>query len=182
MSEFLKDLCLAVVTAAVPTITVYAIIFIRKLGANAAAKTEDTKAQGYITEITEAVTDAVAATSQTYVDALKASGEFTVAAQKEAARKALAACIAHISPAAQAFIESAYGDLTEYLTTKIEAEVRNQKLTTVGLPVTALESTVPDTTAVAASTAAATAATIAQTAVQQLKSEPTVPEHQEQNE
>lgn len=178
MSEFLKDLCLAVITAAVPTITVYAIIFIKKLGANAAASTEDTKAQGYILEITNAVSDAVAATSQTYVDALKANGQFTVEAQKQAAQKALAACVASISPAAKEFIESAYGDLMEYLTTKIEAEVRNQKLT-VGLPVAALESAATDTTAVAASTAAATAATIAQAAVQQLKSEPTVPERTE---
>lgn len=178
MSEFLKDLCFAVVTAAIPTITVYAIIFIKKMGANAAAKTEDTQAQGYIMEITEAVTDAVAATNQTFVDALKASGKFTLEAQKQAAQKALAACVASISQAAMSFIESTYGDPTKYLSTKIEAEVRSQKLS-VGLPVAALESAATDTTAVAASTAAATAATIAQTAVQQLKSEPTMPERTE---
>ena len=69
----------------------------------------------------------------------------------------------------------AYGDITEYLTTKIEAEVRKQKLEapiTLALPVAESEA---DTTAIAASTAAATAATIAQTAVNQLKSEPTIP-------
>lgn len=64
--------------------------------------------------------------------------------------------------------------MTQYLTTKIEAEVRKQKLDTpitLALPVAESET---DTTAIAASTAAATAATIAQTAVNQLKSEPTV--------
>ena len=40
----------------------------------------------------------------------------------------MTACLASISPATQEFIESVYGDLTEYLTTKIEAEVRNQKI------------------------------------------------------
>ena len=32
-----------------------------------------------------------------------------------------------MSPAAQDFIERAYGDIKEYLTTRIEAEVRKQK-------------------------------------------------------
>lgn len=174
MQEFLMNLFTAVVTAAVPVIAGYVIVLIRKAGDNAAAETEDIKVQGYIKEISNAIADAVAATSQTYVDALKNAGEFTLEAQKEALQKSLAACIASISPAAQAFIESAYGDIKEYLTTKIEAEVRKQKLAeplTIALP--AEESEI-DTTAIAASTAAATAATIAQTAVNQLKSEPTV--------
>lgn len=102
----------------------------------------------------------VAATSQTYVDALKQAGKFDLEAQKEAAQKALTACLASISPAAQAFIEALYGDLTEYLTTKIEAEVRRQKI--------ALPSSTGGATEVAASTAAATAATIA---VSQLNAE-----------
>lgn len=39
----------------------------------------------------------------------------------------LEACLASISPAAQSFIEAAYGNIREYLTTRIEAEVRAQK-------------------------------------------------------
>ena len=81
---------------------------------------------------------------------MKQAGKFDLEAQKEAAQKALTACLASISPAAQAFIEALYGDLKEYLTTKIEAEVRKQKIT---LPATA-----NGATEVAASTAAATAA------------------------
>lgn len=174
MQEFLSNLLTAVITAAVPVVAAYIIALVKKAGDNATAETEDIKAQGYIREIVNAVADAVAATSQTYVDALKNAGEFTAEAQKEALQKALTACIASISPAAQAFIEAVYGDLKEYLTNKIEAEVRKQKLETpVATGVAVLESGT-DTTAIAASTAAATAATIAQTAVNQLKSEPTV--------
>ena len=80
-----------------------------------------------ITEIADAVSAAVAATSQTYVDALKKAGSFDLEAQKQAAAMALSACISAISPAAKEFIVAAYGDLTEYLTNKIEAEVRSQK-------------------------------------------------------
>ncbi len=42
--------------------------------------------------------------------------------------KTLTACIASISPDAQAFIEEAYGSITDYLTNKIEAKAHKQKL------------------------------------------------------
>lgn len=127
MQEFLKDIFLAVITAAVPVLTVYIVVLIRKVGENAAANTENVKAKAYIMELAEAIAAAVAATNQTYVDTLKGYGKFDAEAQKQAAQKALAACLQSISPAAQRFIESAYGDVREYLTTRIEAEVRKQK-------------------------------------------------------
>ena len=68
----------------------------------------------------------------------------------------------------RAFIEETYGDLTEYLTTYIEAAVRRQKLST-STAAAALESA--SSTTVAASTAAATAAAVVQNAVQKISSE-----------
>ena len=138
MQEFLKELFFAVITAAVPVLTAYIVVLIRKVGENAAANTESIQAKTYITEATEAIAAAVAATNQTYVDALKNAGKFDAEAQKEAAQKALTACLQSISPAAQELIERAYGDIREYLTTRIEAEVRKQKNEaplTLGLPV-----------------------------------------------
>lgn len=160
MQEFISNLLMAVITAAVPVITAYGISLIKKAGENAAANTSSVKEQGYIREITDAITDAVAATSQTYVDALKNAGTFNKEAQVAAAQKSLTACLASISPAAQSFIEATYGDVQEYLRTKIEAEVRKQKIS-IGTPLTAVVENTVDTTAVAATTAAATAATIA---------------------
>ena len=127
MQEFLRDSFLAVITAAVPVLTAYIIIFIRKAGDNAAANAESVKLKTYITEAAEAIAAAVAATNQTYVDSLKSAGKFDADAQREAAQKALEACLTSISPAAQSFIEAAYGDIREYLKTRIEAEVRKQK-------------------------------------------------------
>ena len=160
MQEFISNLLMAVITAAVPVITAYGISLIKKMGENAEANTGSVKEQGYIREITDAITGAVSATSQTYVDALKSAGKFTKEAQEAAAKKSLTACLASNSPAAQAFIESAYGDVAKYLSTKIEAEVRKQKISS-GTPVTTVLESSVDTTAVAATTAAATAATIA---------------------
>lgn len=170
MQEFLTNLLIAVLTAAVPVVATYLVSMIKKTGENAAADTEDIKAQGYIKEIASAISDAVSATSQTYVDALKQAGKFTKEAQEEAAKKALTACLSSISPAAQKFIEAAYGDISEYLTNKIEAEVRKQKIS-LGTPVAAVMESTTDTTAVAASTAAATAASYLQTAINQLDAE-----------
>ncbi|WP_295761181.1 hypothetical protein [uncultured Oscillibacter sp.] len=168
MKEFFSTLLLAVVSAAVPVLTAYAVGYIRQAGKRAQASTDDIKVQGYLKEITDAISDAVEATSQTYVDALKKAGSFTAEAQAEAAKRALTACIASISPAANAFIKSAYGDLEKYLANRIEAEVRKQKKeepATLALPV--LESAVPDTKAIAATCAAATAAAVTQVAINQ---------------
>lgn len=168
MNDFLTQLLLAVVSAVIPTLAGYAIVYIRELRDKAVAQTDSIKQQGYITEIADAVSVAVSVTSQTYVDSLKASGSFDKDAQIEAAQMALTAAVKALSPAAKEFIETMYGDLTEYLTNRIEAEVRNQKTTTVtALPAAVVETTATDTTAVAASTAAATAAAVVQTAIAQ---------------
>ena len=142
MNEFLSVLLQAVIIAVVPILTTYAVKLIRQVAANTAAKTDSIKAPGYLNEAAQAISEAVEATSQTYVDFLKQSGKFTLEAQREAAEKALAACRAHISPAAQYFIESVYGDITEYLATRIEAEVRRQKKESsvmVGVPLGTVE-------------------------------------------
>lgn len=164
MNEVVFNLLMTVITAASTALTAYAISFIKKKGEEAAAQTDSIKKQDAIEEITDAVSTAVSATSQTYVDALKAAGSFDAEAQKQALLMALTACINALSPAAKTFIETAYGDLTEYLTGRIEAEVRVQK----ALPTsTTAGSASSAATSVAASTAAATAAAVVQNAITQ---------------
>lgn len=128
MNEVISTLLTSIITAVVPILSACVIVYIKTWRDKTVAETDNTKYQQYITEIADAVSAAVTATSQTYVDALKKNGEFTAEAQQEALKKALAACVASISPAAQTFITAIYGDLTEYLLNRIEAEVRNQKL------------------------------------------------------
>lgn len=127
MDKFFTDLLMAVITAAIPVISAFAIRLINRTRDKATAETESIRKQYYINEISDAVSNAVAATSQTYVDALKKAGSFDKEKQKEAAQKALNACLASLSAEAVSFIEDAYGDSIRYLTDKIEAEVRKQK-------------------------------------------------------
>ena len=142
MKEMLLDLLLAVIAAAVPVLTAYAVGYIKQAGKHAQANTDNIKAQGYIKEITDAIADAVAATSQTYVDALKKSGQFTKENQEWALSVALSQAKLQLTEEVRDFLVKSYGPLDRYLEGRIEAEVRRQKLdqpATLALPV--LEST-----------------------------------------
>lgn len=171
MNEAVFNLLMAVVTAAVTALSAYVAAFVKKKGEQAAAQTDSIKRQDAIEEIADAISTAVSATSQTYVDALKAAGSFDAEAQKQALMMSLNTCIKALSPAAKTFIETAYGDLTEYLTGRIEAEVRAQKALPVAATAVLEIASSTDTTTVAASTAAATAAAVVQNAVQKISSE-----------
>ena len=75
------------------------------------------------------IADVVESISQTYVDSLKASGNFDEDAQKEALKRAVSSCVVLLSQAAKDYITEVSGDMNAYLETKIEAEVRRQKRT-----------------------------------------------------
>lgn len=173
MKELINETLLAVITVCVPILAGYGVKLIKSWTQTAIKDTQGAESdlvQSYLEEISRAVTTAVSYTSQTYVDSLKASGSFTVEAQKKALEKSIAAALSILTPAAADFIEQAYGDAKEYIIPLIEAEVRKQKIT---MPETAVLSGIevtsgPDAATVAASTAAATAASLIQSAINQI--------------
>ena len=103
MNEFLSPLLQAVIIAAVPICAGAAVKGVRAAVQYLASKSESEIAKKYLMDVADAISTAVTYTSQTYVDALKNAGKFDAEAQKEAAQKALAACLTSISPAAQEF-------------------------------------------------------------------------------
>jgi len=127
MKEFMFTLLQGILSVAIPLATANLVAFLKRKSAQVAAQTENERAQHHLGEITNAVTTAVTATSQTYVDALKAENAFTKEAQLEALQKAKNTALSILSPAAAQFIADVYGDLNEYLTAKIEETVRVQK-------------------------------------------------------
>ena len=108
-------------------LTSYLIAFIRMKKAELVSKTEDEKAQKYLDMIGETVIDCVLTTNQTYVDSLKAQGKFDAEAQKIAFQKTYDMVLKFLSDEAKAYIAEVYGDVTEYLTSKIEAQVNLSK-------------------------------------------------------
>lgn len=127
MKDFILTLLAAVLTTAISVATPYVVTFLKKKGVQISEQTQNSKASKYINEATDAITTAVTAVSQTYVDALKKDNAFTKQAQLEALNRAKDTAISIMSEEAKEFIANAYGDLTTYLTAKIEENVRQQK-------------------------------------------------------
>lgn len=128
MSKILMELLAAVVIACIPVITNYAVEVLTNIADKAAANSKSTLVALCIKEIADAVSTAVEATNQTYVDCIKNSSDpFTKEAQQKAFEMAYKMAVASLSKSTKEFIEKNYGSLEDYLTSKIEAEVRSQK-------------------------------------------------------
>ena len=81
----------------------------------------------YARKIFDTISNCVAATSQTYVDSLKAQDKFDAEAQKIAFNKTYETVLLLLTDEVKEYITMAYGDLKTYLTAKIEAEILAQK-------------------------------------------------------
>lgn len=127
MREFLFILLQAVATAAIPVCAAFLVQFLRKKSEQIGAQIDNMELKELLDEVTDAVSTAVTYTSQTYVDALKKEGIFDVEAQKTALETSLKMAISLLSESARSALATIYGNLDDYLVSKIEAEVRNQK-------------------------------------------------------
>ena len=129
MNDFFATLLQAVLVAAVPVIAAFASKGFVALAKYLGVKTENATFAKYTDQIAKAAATAVTYVAQTYVDELKKSGTFTEENQKIAIEKALEVAKQQLTQQALDFISTAYGDITQYLTSLLEAEVRNQKST-----------------------------------------------------
>lgn len=103
--------------------------FIQKIK-ESQVKTEDENKKNLLTFIDNLIRTCVAATNQTFVDALKKENLFDAEAQKEALNKALQMILENLTEDAKDYIESITGDLDAYLVPRIESEVKEQKIFT----------------------------------------------------
>ena len=86
-------------------------------------------ADKYIAMLDDTICACVIATTQTYVEALKKDNAFTKEAQAEAFNLTFNAVMAVLTDEAKEYLTELYGDLTAYITNKIEAEVQLNKTT-----------------------------------------------------
>lgn len=123
MNEFTRSLLYIALLVCVPIVTACIqkgiAVFIEFI----VAKTNDIKVQRLVREIGSAVSNAVAAMNQTYVNDLKTAGTFKEAEQKEALMRAVSAALKSMSRDAQDYIKSNFGDTTQYLENRIEAQI-----------------------------------------------------------
>ena len=112
-------------------LTVYIVKYINVKSTEIQDKVENEMADKYIAMLADTITACVIATNQTYVEALKRQNAFTAEAQKEAFDLTFNAVMAVLTDEAKQYLTSIYGDLTAYITTKIEAEVNISKIVPV---------------------------------------------------
>jgi hypothetical protein len=118
------ELCIVPLLA---VLTGYLVQWIKAKTAEATEKNQKDVFDKYITMLGETIAKCVSATNQTYVDALKKAGSFDAEAQKQAFDMTLTAVVSVLGKDAIEYLTAIYGDLTSYLTTLIEAEVKSQK-------------------------------------------------------
>ena len=97
--------------------------YINAKGNEIAANVDSELASKYIVMLTTTIADCVVATNQTYVEALKKEGKFDKDAQAKAFQMTYDAVMDILTDDAKEYLANFYGDLTLYLTKRIEAEV-----------------------------------------------------------
>lgn len=108
-------------------LTAYIVKYINTKSGEIQNKVDNDTADKYIAMLGDTISACVIATNQTYVDALKKGNAFTQEAQEEAFKKTYDAVMAVLTEDAKKYLVTVYGDLTAYITTKIEAEVNISK-------------------------------------------------------
>lgn len=91
------------------------------------SKTDNALIEKYIDFASGAVDIAVKETTQTYVDSLKKQGKFDAEAQKEAFNKTFNTAKNLLTEMSVDAIEIVYGDVDEWLKSKIESTIAENK-------------------------------------------------------
>ena len=128
MNEFIGTLLQAIVTATIPILAAFAARWMNAMADRAEEGAARERTSRYMAEVTEAVSNAVLHTAQTYVDTLKDSGTWTEENQREALKRAVAQAKALLTVDVHRILTEAHYDVNEYLSALIEAEVKAEKL------------------------------------------------------
>ncbi len=112
-------------------LTAYFVKFINVKSGEIQNKIDNDTADKYVAMLADTISACVIATNQTYVEALKKENAFTAEAQKEAFELTYNAVMAVLTDDAKSYLTAIYGDLTTYITNKIEAEVNISKIVPV---------------------------------------------------
>lgn len=110
-------------------LTTFLITWIKSKKDALKQQTDSELAKKYLDMLDNTITDCVIAMNQTYVNSLKQQGKFDSEAQKKAFTDVYNKVIAILGQDAIEYLNSAVGDLNEYITSKIEKEVSSNKIT-----------------------------------------------------
>lgn len=125
--EILNEIFQVCIVPLLAVLTTYAVKYIQAKSAEISTNQENVVVSKYIGLLADTISDCVIATNQTYVDALKEQNAFDEEAQLKAFQKTYEAVMAVLSADAVEYLSHIYGDLSAYITARIEAEVKANK-------------------------------------------------------
>lgn len=108
-------------------LTTYLVQYIKVKQEEIAQNSKSELVKKYTEMAEKTITDCVIATNQVYVDALKDKDAFDLDQQKAAFELTYKAVLNLLTDEAQTYLMEAYGDLSEWVKQKIEAEVSKNK-------------------------------------------------------
>ena len=123
----LSDIFEVCVLPLLGVLTMYLVKFIQVKSTEITNKVDNDLVDKYVAMLAITIENCVIATNQTYVESLKQAGKFDAEAQKTAFNMTKNAVMAILSDEAKKYLESAVGDLNEYITQQIEAAVNVNK-------------------------------------------------------
>lgn len=122
-----NEVCQTLLPLVLTALSVTLIAYINKKLEEGKKKSDSDITDKYLTMLQDTIEDAVLATTQTYVEALKNKNMFDEEAQKQAFKLTYDAIMKVLTDDAKKYIESAVGDLETYITNKIESTVKLSK-------------------------------------------------------
>lgn len=127
MKEIALEIVCGILAIVIPIVTRYVIKLISAKIDQIEETTTNENTRVIIEEAEKAISAAVSFTSQTFVEALKKENLFTKEKQKEALETALKKTLTMMSENTVEFINNTYGDVNEWIITKIEEAVKQDK-------------------------------------------------------
>ena len=124
---YLKDIMQICIIPLLGVLTTFLVVWIKGKTKEVQAKTDNEFLQRCLTVLETTVVNAVLATNQTYVEALKKENAFTLEAQQQAFQKTYDTVIASLTEDTKKGLETVTTDLTAYITEMIEAKINEQK-------------------------------------------------------
>lgn len=127
MEEFLYKLLLTMASAGLPLICIFLVNFLRSKQAEIVARINNAYAKKLFEDIMDIIVKSTQCTTQTFVDDLKNSGDFTKESAEEAFGKTFESVQSLLTDEMTDLILEKYGDLDTFLKVQIEAMVQELK-------------------------------------------------------
>ena len=125
--ELLDQIIIAVLIPVIPLLGYYLKLWVSQQIETLREKQNIDRVNFYLDRVESLIYEVVRTVSQTYVEDLKASGSFTVEAQREALNKAKNMVLELTKEEGQLIIEELYGDFNSYIEIQIERIVNELK-------------------------------------------------------